>query len=271
LNEYSITAVVFDWAGTTVDYGCCAPAQVFQQVFEQSGIPITPAQAREPMGAAKRDHIAKILAMPDVAGRWEEKHGAAPGDDDVEQLYQKFLPLQLSVLSQHTDLIPGTVETFQWLREHGIQVGSTTGYTRALMEVVTPSAWRQGYRPDAVVCSDDVRVGRPAPWMCMEALHRLNAFPAWTCVKVDDTPVGILAGKHAGAWTVAVVKTGNQLGLSATEVAALDEEELEDRLEPIRSEFVELGADYVVDSVAELPAVIEKIGHRSDSGQMPLI
>lgn len=270
MSERPIQAVVFDWAGTTVDYGCCAPAKVFQEVFAQSGVPITVEQAREPMGAAKRAHIAAVMAMPDVTQRWTETHGTAPTDEDVEKLYQAFLPLQRAVLADHTDIIPGTLETCEWLRKHNIRIGSTTGYTRELMDVVAPAAAAQGYEPDATVCSDEVRSGRPAPWTFYEALHRMGTFPAWNCVKVDDTPVGIRAGKNAGAWTVAVTKTGNQMGMTQAEVEALTPEELEEQLDPIRSEFFELGADYVVDSVAELPHVLEKIGYHTGSGHQPL-
>ncbi len=65
-----IRAVIFDWAGTMVDYGSRAPAIVFQEIFKQEGVEISPGQAREPMGMAKREHIAAITNMPDVAERW---------------------------------------------------------------------------------------------------------------------------------------------------------------------------------------------------------
>ena len=37
-----IQAVIFDWAGTTVDYGCFAPVQAFQEAFAHHGVPATP-------------------------------------------------------------------------------------------------------------------------------------------------------------------------------------------------------------------------------------
>ena len=269
MSERAISAVVFDWAGTTVDYGCRAPALVFQEIFSRCGVPITVEQARGPMGATKRDHIAQILEMPEVRDRWLEAHGETPGEQDVDRLYEQFLPLQKETLRAHTDLIPGTLETCQWLTARGILIGSTTGYTRELMDIVAPAAAQQGYQPHAIVCGDEVHQGRPAPWMFLEALHRLNAYPAWTCVKVDDTPVGIRAGKNAGAWTVAVAKTGNQLGLSPEEIAALDPDDLDERLESICTDFAEQGADYIIDGIEELPETLEKIAHRAGSGQLP--
>ena len=52
-----IEAVIFDWAGTTVDYGCFAPVQAFITAFEEYGITPTFDEVREPMGMLKRDHI----------------------------------------------------------------------------------------------------------------------------------------------------------------------------------------------------------------------
>ena len=245
-------------------------ASVFREIFARRDVPITEAQARGPMGSAKRDHIAAIAADPEVAQRWASRHGRAPNDDDVQAMYDDFLPLQKETLKRHCDLIPGTAEVFQALLDRNIAVGSNTGYTRELMEVVVPAAEEQGYRPAAVVCSDDVRFGRPAPWMFLEALHRLNAFPAWRCVKVDDTVVGIEAGRNAGAWTVALTLTGNEMGLSRQDAAALSVEQREQRLEAIAQKFAKASADYVIPSIKELPQVIDDIEERLSQGEMPL-
>lgn len=259
MNPLKIKAVVFDWAGTTIDHGCLAPAKVFQEVFDRRGVPISEAQARGPMGTAKRDHIASIAALEDVSARWSELHGAPPSVVDVDAMYADFLPLQLEILGQYTELIAGTAEVFAYLKSRSILVGSSTGYTRELMSVVLPAASRQGYTPDSVICSDDVLHGRPAPWMLYEAMHRMNAFPVTQVVKVDDTPVGIVAGKNAGAITVAVTKTGNQMGLSQQAVDQLAPEELRARLIDIRGQFEAVGADYIIESIAELPELLRSI------------
>lgn len=258
----TIQAVIFDWAGTTVDYGCQAPALVFQRIFEQRGVPITVEQARGPMGMAKRDHLAAIAGLPEVAARWQTQHGRLPGEADVDQMYADFLPLQLEVLADHSEVLPGVVEVARELRARGIAIGSSTGYTQALMAGVAARAREQGFTPDVLVCSDDVAPGRPAPWMLLEAARRLNAFPVRHLVKVDDTQVGIDAGRNAGAWTVAVVKTGNRLGMTRAEVERLSPEQLDARLEPIRREFLAAGADYVIDGVADLLPVLSDIEQR---------
>ncbi|GDX92690.1 phosphonoacetaldehyde hydrolase [Planctomycetia bacterium] len=253
---YRIQAVVFDWAGTTVDFGSRAPAQVFVEIFRRRGVGITVSEARGPMGRAKHEHIAAVLAMPRVSAEWQRVHGRPATEADVQAMYQDFLPLQKSVLADGSDVIAGIPDTVAWLRQRNIRVGSTTGYTRELMNVVAPLAARQGYIPDVIVCSDEVSAGRPAPWLNLRAAAELRTDSPLNVLVVDDTAVGIEAGKAAGMMTVAVSLTGNALGLSHEEVCQLSADDLNQRLREIEQEFRAVGADYVITSVAELPELL---------------
>ncbi len=264
-----VKAVVFDWAGTMVDYGSRAPATVFQEIFRREGVEITAAQAREPMGMAKRAHIAAITRMPEVAARWQAKFGKPADDADVDRMYEKFLPLQKTVLGDHSDLIPGAVATFQWCVENHIRVGSSTGYTRELMDVVQPVANAAGYKPEVVLCAEDAPEGRPAPWLIFECMKRLNVYPANQVVKVDDTIVGIEAGLNAGAWTVGITQTGNLVGLSESEFAALDQVEQKQLVSDAEQRMKQAAAHFVIGGVGELPATIEKINALLASGIVP--
>lgn len=257
-----LQAVLFDWAGTTVDYGSRAPAKVFVEVFRQCGVDITTAEARGPMGRAKRDHLATIAALSRVTALWKQVHGRLPNERDIDRMYADFLPLQQQALEQHSDVIPGVPEVVAECRRRGLKIGSSTGYTRELMEIVIPAARRGGYEADVVICADDVPAGRPAPWMNFRAAERLGVYPMEAVVVVDDTPVGIEAGNNAGAWTVAITKTGNALGFSEVEVASLPPAELASRLTSAREEFLSAGADYVIDAVADLIPVLNEIDEK---------
>lgn len=252
-----IQAVILDWAGVTVDYGSRAPAQVFVEVFRAHGIAITAAEARGPMGKAKRDHIVEIATMPRVAAAWKELHGHPPTDRDIQTMYDEFLPLQLETLARDTTVIPGVADAVAELRRRGVKIGSTTGYTRQLMDVVVPMAARGGYSPDVVICADDVPAGRPAPWMNFQAAQHLGVYPFSSIVVVDDTKVGIEAGLNAGATTVAISQTGNSLGLSEEEVAHLAPADLKAKIDSIEAEFRSIGAHHVIRSLADLPSLVQ--------------
>jgi phosphonoacetaldehyde hydrolase len=254
-----LRAILFDWAGTTVDYGSRAPTSVFLRIFERRGVKITIPEARGPMGMAKREHIAAVLALPRVTAEWTKVHGRAPVDADVQAMYDEFLPLQKETLAAGSDLIPGAVEAIDACRQMGLKIGSSTGYTRALMDVVAPIAAAGGYVPDCILCADDVPQGRPAPWMNFRAAEQLGVYPMSDVLIVDDTPVGIAAGLNAGCPTVAVSQTGNSLGLSEAEAEALPPAELQARLAAIEADFRACGAQHVIQSVTELPELVRQL------------
>lgn len=264
-----VRAVVFDWAGTTVDFGCCSPVMVFVEVFRQQGVSITPAQAREPMGTQKRDHIRLICEMPAVRQQWEKVHGRPPHESDIDAMYKQSVPLQTRSVVEHSALIPGCLETMAALRRRGIGIASTTGYSREIMDALLPHAKALGYTPDATVCASEVPQGRPAPWMLLECARQLNAFPVESLVKVDDTVPGILAGLNGGAWTVAVSATGNEVGLNLDEFNALDETQRRQRVDRSANKLAQAGAHYVVDSIADLLQCIDDIEQRLRGGEKP--
>ncbi|MDF1660249.1 MAG: phosphonoacetaldehyde hydrolase [Planctomycetota bacterium] len=261
-----IQGVVMDWAGTVIDELSRAPAQVFIEVFRRQGIVVTEAQARGPMGTAKRDHIAAVLALPKVSEQWTQKHGRPPEDSDIDTMYRDFLPLQKEILSQFSNLIPGALETIRFLKANSIKMGSTTGYTTDLMSVVLPLAHSQGYNPDSLVCSDEVASGRPAPWQIYEACERMNCFPLSNVVKIDDTAVGIEAARHARCWAVAVAGTGNEMAIQQFLNPASSRQEM---LKTIGVKFKAAGAHYVIDSLANLPEVLRDIHKRIEDGELP--
>ena len=99
-----LKAVILDWAGTTVDFGSFAPVAVLLDIFAARNVPITTIEARAAMGLLKKDHIRAICHNPDVAQRWREAHGSAPGEADVEPLFADFIPKQISALERHSGL-----------------------------------------------------------------------------------------------------------------------------------------------------------------------
>jgi len=253
-----IRAVIFDWAGTVIDHGSRAPVEVVHEVFRRAGVEVTPEEARGPMGRAKREHLAAVIHHPRVATAWQDRHGRPPVDADIDRLYAEFLPLQAEVLARHCELIPGVPGLVTELNRRGIKIGTTTGYTRALMDVVAPLARAGGFGPEVILCADDVPRGRPAPWMIFRAAEQLDVYPMSEVVIVDDTTVGIEAGRNAGARTVAVTRTGNSLGMSLEDVAQCDPDTLSARLRAADADFQRAGADAVIETVADLLPVLER-------------
>jgi phosphonoacetaldehyde hydrolase len=264
-----LKAVIFDWAGTVVDYGSLAPMGAFVEAFREFGVDVTIAEARGPMGMAKRPHIAAIVNLPRVAAAWKARHGAAPTGADIDALYDVFVPKNKAVAAAHAILIPGAAELSRELRDIGLKIGSTTGYTRDIMAEILPAAASQGFAPDGLVCTGDTPDGRPTPYMIYKSLLDLEVWPSWHSVKVDDTEVGIAEGVNAGAWTVGVALSGNVMGLSLEEMRALSADERVRLRGDAVAKLAASGAHYVIDSVADLLPVIYAIEGRLERGERP--
>ncbi|AGW12669.1 phosphonoacetaldehyde hydrolase [Megalodesulfovibrio gigas] len=264
-----LQAVVLDWAGTAVDYGCLGPVDVFVRAFAQHDIPVTVAEARVPMGLKKIDHVRAVLAMPAVAERVADIKGHPPTEADVLAIYHDTEAMMVAAIVDHAELIPGLLDAVAAFRAMGLKIGTSTGYTSSMMDVLVPLARRQGYTPDLVVCSTDVPAGRPSPFMCYKNALLLEVYPLEAMVKIGDTPSDVQEGLHAGMWTIALTRSGNELGLSKEDADALPPAELAARLADIEARFQAQGAHYVVQTIADCPAVLEDITRRLAAGERP--
>ena len=265
-----LKAVIFDWAGTVVDHGSLGPMGVFVEAFAEFGVGITVAEARGPMGMAKRPHVAALLAVPRIAEEWARVRGHAPAEADVDAVYDVFVPKNIAVAASFADLVPGAATVAHAIRERGMLIGSTTGYTREIMEKITPVAAEQGFAPEAMACTGDAPDGRPTPFLYYKVLLDLGIWPTSTTVKVDDTEIGIAEGLNAGAWTVGVALTGNLTGLSLADLGSAGPTTSATGIAGWRPGSCWPPAPhYVIDGVGDLLPVLDAIEGRLVRGERP--
>lgn len=249
--------VVFDWAGTLIDFGCRAPLVAFLEAFDAVGVPIRETTARKPMGAHKRDHVREILEDLEVSARVRARLQREPDEALVDAIFEDFARRLPAHLPAHASPIPGAVETLVWLRDRGVRIGSTTGYTRSMMDLLEPTARVAGVSPEFVICADEVPMARPAPWACLRIAEQCGVFPLSRAVKVGDTPADMAEGRNAGMLCVGISATGNEVGLDASAFAALEATDRTERLASAERRLLEAGAHVVLHSVADLPRWLE--------------
>ena len=215
-----IECVIMDWAGTAVDYGCFAPVAAFLKAFAEKGLTVTMEEARGPMGMTKIDHIRELFKLPSVTEQFKQNYNRNWTEEDVVSIYKEFEKHLFASLEEYTTPIPGVIEVIEKLKRDGIKIGSTTGYTTAMMDIVLPGAAAHGYTTD------------------------------------------IKEGVNAGVWTVGVILGSNEMGLTQEETGKLPAEELNRRMAAVRKRMYMAGAHYVVNTIAELPEIIEIINHK---------
>ena len=251
--------VIFDWAGTMVDFGCRAPVAALVEAFARRGVQLEELAVRADMGIAKADHVRALLARPEVVAAWTAANGRPPaGETDVAALMADIGPLMRAAAADAAELIPGAAAMIAALRAAGLKIGSSTGYTRDMMQPVLKRAADQGYAPDHLVCANETPSGRPSPLMIYKACAELGVWPLSRVVKVDDAEAGIAEGRAAGCFTIGVSASGNTVGLSQGQLAALDPADRAERLAMAERRLIGAGADVVVETVADLIAALPR-------------
>jgi phosphonoacetaldehyde hydrolase len=269
-----VKACILDWSGTTADAHVLAPAVAFVDAFKKHGVEISMKEAREPMGLRKDLHIKKILEIPEVNKRWFQIKGNNPTDNDAENIFNDFVPMQLECLPKYSTLIPGVPETINRLRnDYNIKIGSTTGFTKNMVDVLLEKSKEQGYVPDSSVAGDEVAndMGvRPKPFMIYQNLLQLKISPIQSVVKVDDTVSGVGEGLNAGCWAVGIAGLSNYTDIDSLEQwEEMSSEERRERVEQSREILLKSGAHYVIDDFTSLPDVIDDINIRLSNCETP--
>ncbi len=259
-----IKLAVFDWAGTTVDFGSQAPVQIFDLTFKSFGLNFTKNQINAPMGMEKKAHIRTMLSSAEGKKLWLDAKNRDWNENDINEIYEKFEENLDKVVGDYSRVIEGTVSAIEALRKDGIKIASDTGYTSQIMKNVLPVAKEDGYEPDYTVTPDICGgFSRPAPFMLYECMKKTGVNNIREVVKIGDTVVDILEGKNAGCWTVGLLKGSSMMGLSEEEYKNASPKEIEEKKAEASLKYFNAGADFVIDSISDLPSLIKIINLRN--------
>jgi len=180
-----IDLVVFDMAGTTVRDDGQVPS-AFASALAEHGLDVSADQIRAVRGASKRHAILDLLpATGDRAQR-------------AERVFATFRAHLARRYAEGVQAIAGAEAAFSWLREHNVRVALNTGFDRDTTQLLLNALGWGDTTVDAVVCGDDVKQGRPAPYLifrCMEATGAENVYRVAT---VGDTTLDLRAAHNAG-------------------------------------------------------------------------
>lgn len=256
-----IEAVIFDWAGTAVDFGSFAPVKAFMEAFKSFGIDVTVDETRKPMGLLKIDHIRTMLKMERIRMQWEKVYGKNPDEEDAQNIYREFEPKLLFILKDYCEPKPYFLDAVKQLRAMGLKIGSTTGYNDAMMEIVVPEAEKHGYSPDYWISPDSVdKKGRPDPYMIFRNMEVLDIKSVKNVIKIGDTVSDIKEALNAGVIAVGVIEGSSVMGLTQDEFDKLSESERKSISDKTEKTFREAGADFVIKNMSCLVDLILAIG-----------
>ncbi len=193
-----IKLVACDMAGTTIDeHGDVYVA--LARCVEETGVTTTPEAVQEWMGADKVEAITALI----------EAGGGAATPEVVAAAFKRFKALLVEFYDANPPVaLEGVEDAFRALRRQGIKVALTTGFSR---DVAEPLLERLGWSADddtlldAVVCSDEVAAGRPAPHMIHRAMELTGVQDVRAVMAAGDTVNDLAAANNAGVTAVGVL------------------------------------------------------------------
>ena len=195
-----IKLVIFDIGGTIIeDNGEVLDA--FSSALEENNLRATRQELTELKGAAKREVITRF-----VERQWGKED---PGNEvRIAKAYKDFKSqLESKFSNGGVKPIPGAAATFAWLKARGIVCATTTGFYRSVTDLILKSAgWQDTFA--ANICSDDVKDGRPAPYMIFRAMEATGIADVREVLNIGDTRLDLQAGTRAGVLGVIGVLTG---------------------------------------------------------------
>ena len=267
-----IKGIVLDGSGTLVDPGVYAPAVVFKEIFKNKGINISMEEARKPMGNHKKVHIQKILEDKNVAHRWYTKFGFNPNPKDVDELFEQFKPLQLQVLEKYGTPIPCAFDVCKTLIDKDIKLGFSTGFTREMVDTILTLNPELNDILHTTIAADEVTIARPAPFMVYKNMMNMEIMDPDSIIKVDDTEMGVKEGDYAGCWSVGITKYSNLMSMTEDEVEEfilMEPEEYIRKTKEISHKFYDSGAHFVIETIQELPLIVDYINYNLHHGMFP--
>jgi len=219
-----VTLAVLDMAGTTVaDDGLVLRA--FAAAAEAGGLP-----AEGPEADAARQYVldtmgqSKIVVFRAIFG---DESRAQAANAAFETTYDSLIDQGLA------EPIPGAEKAITTLREAGIKVALTTGFSRSTQDkLLVALGWES--LADLTLSPAEAGRGRPYPDLILTALLKLSIDDVHQIAVLGDTSNDVLSGIRSGASIVAGTLTG-----------AHDEQQLRDA-----------GATHIVPSVTEFAELL---------------
>jgi phosphonatase-like hydrolase len=197
----NIEMIVFDMAGTTIK-DKNEVENCFLEAVNQTGLVTTREEINSMMGWSKLAVFEKLCKeqFPNTSEKELTKL--------IDYSYYKFK----EILESHylnTEILPaeGSLEVFDFLKQQGIKIALTTGFYRKVTDIILIRlGWNAGMNKNysgtkfinASISSDQVKAGRPSPYMIFRAMELCNVTDVRKVIKIGDTPSDLAEGKNAG-------------------------------------------------------------------------
>ena len=187
-------AVLFDMDGVIAD---TMPLhyEAWRRAFEISGITI------EKMDVYLREGMTTWAMAEKIA----EAKGRELSREQLDRIVEDKSIFFTKLAMEKAKAYEGVAETLRMLRNNGLKAALVTGSRRNAVGAVLKKIGLEG-EFDAIVCAEDVKLGKPGPEPYEAAIKKLGV-NRLNCIVVENAPLGIESAKAAKVDYVIAVAT----------------------------------------------------------------
>ena len=256
-----IRGCIFDLSGSIVDRYSLTQFLSLKKAFLNNGIHVNNQLIFKDIGKNKKCHIIDILVNKDITNQWIKLKKYRPTKKDSDLLLNEYNDIQLNYSKNLISILPETKNCINFLKNKNIRTGATTEFNKENMNIIKNKLEFNNIFLDNYVSSTCINKQlRPYPNMINKNLEILNIANPRKVIKVDDSIIGIQEGINANCITVAVARWSINMGIHNIQDAfELSDFDIYGNLKKSREILNETGADYVINTLDELPPLINKL------------
>lgn len=261
-----IKACIFDLGGTIVDKYSLSPLLSLQKAFSLKKLYVPNKIIIKDMGKHKFEHIRELCNVNLINTQFRIHNDRDISSVDMESIFNDFNDIQTQHMKLYLNIIPETYIIMKYLQENDIKVGITTGFNKNQMNIAVDKLKYNHIKIDSNVSSDYAY--RPLPYMIKSNMNNLQIDDPKQVIKIDDTCVGIQEGINAGCYTVGVARWSVNMDMFSLDTLTKEAftegninhtDIINHKLIESRRRLKEAGADFVIDTLDELPSIIKTI------------
>lgn len=163
------------------------------KALKEYGITLTSEERAQLIGTGDKTILDRILQKSSKPVSWEELQCTR------EKIGNTYENTEISPM-------PGLVSMLDFFKKQGIRMAIASSTSARLILTALNRMNLTAYF-DVIVCGDMCTKSKPHPQIYQKAMEYLKAEPK-DCIVIEDSTVGIEAGKRAGAYVIAYTGSG---------------------------------------------------------------
>ena len=188
--------LIFDMDGVLINSNAAHLAS-WQKIAQEDGLEFSPELFWRTFGMTSEFIVANY---------WQK---SGLNEREIHEVVDRKETAFREMIESRVEPIEGAVEFVRDMADKGCKMAVGSSAPRGNVEFALEWLKIRDYFGEMVVAGNEVGEGKPAPDIFLKCAAKLGAAPE-TCVVIDDSRSGVLAGRRAGMFTVGFFSEGHR-------------------------------------------------------------